>query len=61
MPKDLTTCPVCGGNELSLGHFEAHKPGREDEAWQDIFCEECNASWTLIYVFARTAYLARGG
>ena len=60
MPKALTTCPVCGSDELSHGHFEAHKPGREDEAWQDVFCERCRSTWTLIYTLTRTAYLTPG-
>ena len=43
--KSETTCPYCGGQDITGSSVEVEAGG----AYQTITCEECGKSWLDIY------------
>ncbi len=43
--KKGTGCPMCGGNNIECGPFEADG----NRAWQSCWCVDCDAAWDDTY------------
>ena len=41
-------CPKCKGINITGGHIEVDG----ETAWQNITCEDCDASWSDIYTLS---------
>jgi formate dehydrogenase maturation protein FdhE len=49
-----TTCPVCGAHDLA-----SRPPGltADGEIHRDMTCEDCAATWILVYRFAEIRFI----
>lgn len=43
---DPSKCPKCGSENMTADHFQ-----EEDEAWRNVWCEDCGHKWIEVYVF----------
>lgn len=44
---DGSTCPVCGSGSI----IRQDEDGDAESVWEDMFCAECNSTWTNHYKF----------
>lgn len=53
---ESTTCPVCGGVDVSGYEFDLEGT----QAWQEVSCDDCGSRWNDVYVMAGRAEIVPG-
>ena len=53
--KNPNVCPVCGGADITGGETNVDS----GSAWQEITCENCNATWNDVYTLTGYADLKK--
>jgi hypothetical protein len=56
MMPDAVTCPVCGSVEVSGWEFDA----ADNQAWQEVSCDDCGSRWNDVYAMVGRAEVVRG-